>query len=201
MLAPPVIVCAHPPAHPPPFSISYPQQQLPSDKHSKEQWWYPFAKIGCGAAAGIAAQTASYPLDTLRRRLQVNGGPGTSVQYRCVLVCLINTGGDDQWRAACWWCMGTVFWGVSLTSAVLTLLELPCTRPLACCYRPPAVCRGYIHCLRHMSQGGLLRQLFKGWGVNCIKTAPGAACQFVAYDLLRLLVTSLDPSSGAVSPL
>lgn len=60
----------------------YPQQQLPSDKQSKEQWWYPFAKIGCGAAAGIAAQTASYPLDTLRRRQQVNGGPGTSVRYR-----------------------------------------------------------------------------------------------------------------------
>lgn len=51
--------------------LCYLQQQLPSDKQSKEQWWYPFAKIGCGAAAGIAAQTASYPLDTLRRRLQV----------------------------------------------------------------------------------------------------------------------------------
>jgi hypothetical protein len=60
----------------------YLQQQLPNDKQSKEQWWYPFAKIGCGAAAGIAAQTASYPLDTLRRRLQVNAGPGTSVRYR-----------------------------------------------------------------------------------------------------------------------
>lgn len=121
------------------------KHQLPSDKQSKEQWWYPFAKIGCGAAAGIAAQTASYPLDTLRRRLQVNGAPGTSVRYR-----------------------------------------------------------GYIHCLRHMSdQGavGLIRQLFRGWGINCIKTAPGAAVQFVAYDLLRLVVTSIDPSSGAVSPL
>lgn len=55
-----------------------------------------------------------------------------------------------------------------------------------------------------MSEGGavgLVRQLFRGWGINCIKTAPGAAVQFVAYDLLRLLVTSIDPSSGAVSPL
>lgn len=119
------------------------QQQLPADKASKEQWWYPFAKIGCGAAAGIAAQTASYPLDTLRRRLQVNGAPGTSLQYK-----------------------------------------------------------GYLHCLRHMAQHkeGLLRQLFRGWGINCLKTAPGAAVQFVAYDLLRLAVTSIDPA-GAVSPL
>uniref|UniRef100_A0A383VTZ2 ADP,ATP carrier protein n=1 Tax=Tetradesmus obliquus TaxID=3088 RepID=A0A383VTZ2_TETOB len=119
------------------------KQQLPADKASKEQWWYPFAKIGCGAAAGIAAQTASYPLDTLRRRLQVNGAPGTSLQYK-----------------------------------------------------------GYLHCLRHMAQHkeGLLRQLFRGWGINCLKTAPGAAVQFVAYDLLRLAVTSIDPA-GAVSPL
>eukprot|EP00879_Flechtneria_rotunda_P033535 GHRR01037151.1.p1 GENE.GHRR01037151.1~~GHRR01037151.1.p1 ORF type:complete len:190 (+),score=53.00 GHRR01037151.1:93-662(+) len=120
------------------------KQRLPSDKASKEQWWYPLAKIGCGAAAGIAAQTASYPLDTLRRRLQVSGAPGNSVQYK-----------------------------------------------------------GYLNCLRHMAQHehGLVRQLFKGWGINCLKTAPGAAVQFVAYDLLRLAITSFDPSSGAVSPL
>jgi hypothetical protein len=48
---------------------------------------------------------------------------------------------------------------------------------------------------------GVVQQLFRGWGINCVKTAPGAAVQFVAYDLLRLLVTSIDPSSGAVSPL
>jgi hypothetical protein len=49
---------------------------LPADKNSKEAWWYPFAKMGCGAAAGVAAQSCSYPLDTLRRRMQVSGGPG-----------------------------------------------------------------------------------------------------------------------------
>ncbi|KAF8055733.1 cation/proton exchanger 4 [Scenedesmus sp. PABB004] len=116
------------------------KQQLPGGKESKEAWWYPFAKIGAGAGAGIAAQTASYPLDTLRRRMQVNGAPGTATRYR-----------------------------------------------------------GYLHCLRHMaaSERGLLRELWRGWGVNCLKTAPGAAVQFVAYDLLRLGVTSLDPSSGA----
>jgi Mitochondrial carrier protein len=117
---------------------------LPTDKASKDAWWYPFAKIGAGAGAGIAAQTASYPLDTLRRRLQMSGAPGTAKLYRGVLAVL-----------------------------------------------------------RHMASGpgGLPQQLFAGWGVNCIKTAPGAAVQFVAYDLLRLAVTSIDPSTGAVSPL
>ena len=63
--------------------------------------------------------------------------------------------------------------------------------------------KGYIGCLRHMVQqeGGLIRPLFRGWLVNCCKTVPGAALQFVAYDLLKVGVTYLDPASGAMSPL
>jgi hypothetical protein len=38
-------------------------------------------------------------------------------------------------------------------------------------------------------------------GVNCLKIVPGAAVQFVTYDLLRVGITFLDPTSGAVSPL
>ncbi|KIY98530.1 substrate carrier [Monoraphidium neglectum] len=58
-------------------AYDYFKHNLPSDKVSKEAWWYPFAKMGCGAAAGVAAQTCSYPLDTLRRRMQLAGAPGT----------------------------------------------------------------------------------------------------------------------------
>ena len=60
------------------------QSCLPEDKHSKAQWWYPVLKIGCGSAAAMTAQAVSYPLDTLRRRMQVNGSQGTSVHYRWV---------------------------------------------------------------------------------------------------------------------
>eukprot|EP00877_Chromochloris_zofingiensis_P005931 jgi/Chrzof1/1591/Cz10g13190.t1 len=115
---------------------------LPADNHSKDMWWYPFAKMGCGAAAGVTAQTLTYPLDTLRRRMQMNGGPGQAVRYK-----------------------------------------------------------GYVDCLRKMLQteGGL--SLFRGLGINCVKTVPGAAVHFLAYDLLRLGITMVDPTSGAVSPL
>lgn len=118
------------------------QSLLPADNHSKDMWWYPFAKMGCGAAAGVTAQTLTYPLDTLRRRMQMNGGPGQAVRYK-----------------------------------------------------------GYVDCLRKMLQteGGL--SLFRGLGINCVKTVPGAAVHFLAYDLLRLGITMVDPTSGAVSPL
>jgi hypothetical protein len=49
------------------------KRRLPSDKAARDAWWFPFAKMGAGAAAGAAAQTASYPLDTLRRRMQMAG--------------------------------------------------------------------------------------------------------------------------------
>jgi hypothetical protein len=128
---------------------------LPSDKVSKEAWWYPFAKMGCGAAAGVAAQSCSYPLDTLRRRMQVAGlAPPPAAGAA--------TPGGGRQRV------------------------------------------GYAALLRGLArpeEGGLLRALFRGWSVNCVKIVPGAAVQFVAYDALRLGVTWLDPTSGATSPL
>eukprot|EP00955_Chlamydomonas_euryale_P046461 353436-Chlamydomonas_euryale.AAC.1 len=47
------------------------KQQLPETRAAHAAWWYPLAKMGCGAAAAAAAQTVTYPLDTVRRRLQV----------------------------------------------------------------------------------------------------------------------------------
>jgi hypothetical protein len=53
----------------------------------------------------------------------------------------------------------------------------------------------------YKTEGALIRPLFRGLWVNCCKTVPGAALQFVAYDLLKVGVTYVDPASGAMSPL
>jgi len=114
--------------------------------------------MGCGAAAGVAAQTCSYPLDTLRRQMQMAGAATASA---------------------------------------------PPSATAAAGVRP--VRASYASLLRDMARGGpgggLLRGLFRGWSVNCVKIVPGAAVQFVAYDALRVGVTYLDPTSGAQSPL
>lgn len=118
------------------------QRLLPEDKRSTLQWWYPLAKIGCGASAAVTAQALSYPLDTVRRRMQLNGALGTVHPYRSTLDC------------------------------VRTMLVVE---------GPTAFYRG---CL-----------------VNCLKTMPGAAIQFVAYDIIKSTMQVLDPTTGVTSPL
>ena len=44
-------------------------------------------KLACGALAGCSAQTASYPLDTIRRRMQLQGAPGAEKAYSNSLHC------------------------------------------------------------------------------------------------------------------
>ena len=141
----------------------YPQHRLPSDKISKEAWWYPFAKMACGAAAGAAAQTCSYPIDTLRRRMQM---AGMAMHQAPTMSVDSSSGASGSGRP-----------GRQRMSYTQLLHKLA----------------GEPH--------GLLRSLFRGWTLNCVKVAPGAAVQFVVYDALRVAVTSLDPASGAQSPL
>jgi len=118
------------------------KQQLPVDKVSRAQWWYPLAKMGCGSAAAVSAQLVTYPLDTVRRRMQLNGAKGMSVTYRSV-----------------------------------------------------------VDCVKHMIQTEGLPAFYRGAAVNALKTMPGAAIQFVAYDFIKTTVVVLDPTTGVSSPL
>lgn len=47
------------------------QQYIPNNKETHSSWWYGFAKLSSGGAAGLLASTAVYPVDTVRRRMQV----------------------------------------------------------------------------------------------------------------------------------
>ncbi|KAG2454149.1 hypothetical protein HYH02_001185 [Chlamydomonas schloesseri] len=64
------------------------RRRLPADRESVSAWWYPLLKMGCGAAAAVSAQTVVYPLDTVRRCMQMNGGAGQAVRYVSAYDCL-----------------------------------------------------------------------------------------------------------------
>jgi hypothetical protein len=48
-------------------------------------------QLACGALAGLFAQTITYPGDTIRRRMQLNGANGAARTYRNSWHCLMRT--------------------------------------------------------------------------------------------------------------
>jgi len=121
-------------------TYDYLKQALPVDKVSRAQAWYPVAKMGAGSAAAITAQLVSYPLDTLRRRMQMSGAQG--VHYK-----------------------------------------------------------GMMDCLRKVVATEGVAALYRGMAVSMLRTVPGAAIQFLAYDALKTGVAILDPTTAVSSPL
>lgn len=55
-----------------------------------------YTKLVLGAVAGVAAQTATYPGDTVRRRMQTNGAGGAARLYNnswhCFMTIIRNEG-------------------------------------------------------------------------------------------------------------
>ncbi|KAL3140504.1 hypothetical protein ABBQ32_005089 [Trebouxia sp. C0010 RCD-2024] len=64
------------------------QSRLPDNKDARSAWWYGLTKLGSGAAAGLVASTVVYPVDTVRRRMQVSGSPRHSVSYKGYWDCI-----------------------------------------------------------------------------------------------------------------
>lgn len=60
---------------------------LPTDEKSVKSLWYPWAKLATGSAAGIVSQTLTYPMDTIRRRMQMNGSGGKAKKYTSSMDC------------------------------------------------------------------------------------------------------------------
>lgn len=57
-------------------TYDYLKSLLPTDPASQAAWYFPLLKMGCGSLAAAAAQTVAYPLDTVRRTMQVSGAEG-----------------------------------------------------------------------------------------------------------------------------
>eukprot|EP00955_Chlamydomonas_euryale_P048316 353933-Chlamydomonas_euryale.AAC.9 len=58
-----------------------------------------------------------------------------------------------------------------------------------------------LHCVREMVAREGFASLYRGCAVNIMKTAPGAAIQFVAYDFIKTSIVAIDPRAGVQSPL
>ncbi len=160
------------------------QQALPSDKASRAQWWYPLLKMGAGSGAAVVAQMAVYPLDTLRRRLQVNGSQ-VSVVERCLDAFDVDFS-----------CRRTLdFDADSLVTMVCVRVRVARAQLSGPRYA------GAVDCLRTMWRTEGLRALYRGCAVSCLRTAPGAAVQFVAYDAIKTGIALVDPTTGVSSPL
>lgn len=56
-------------------------------------------KLLCGGAAGAVAQTITYPLDVLRRRLQVHGSPDSAYRYNGMRDAIKIMYDTEGWRA------------------------------------------------------------------------------------------------------
>ena len=61
------------------------KQRLPRDADGRHA---PVWSMLSGAAAGTLAHALTYPLDTVRRRMQISGAPGSSYCYGSIAECV-----------------------------------------------------------------------------------------------------------------
>jgi hypothetical protein len=85
------------------------------------------ARLLAGAGSGVVAQSATYPIDTVRRKMQMDGQLGTPRLYKA----------------------------------------------------------GSLDCAVQLYRVHGVGVFYRGLLVNAIKTTPGAAIQFAAYDMLK----------------
>ena len=56
-------------------------------------------RASCGAAAATLAHVITYPNDTVRRRLQIQGAPGSEIRYSGALDCFHKMVQQEGWRS------------------------------------------------------------------------------------------------------
>jgi hypothetical protein len=149
------------------------------------------AMMACGSAAGLTAQTLTFPTDTVRHRMQANGIGGMVRAPRRVSLATATaslTYRVDAPRGSYRWARGVVVRRVGL--CVVFVWPFPdfllgghgVGWPQANVYSSTADCFRKIY----VKEG--LKGFFRGWGLNVVRSLPGAAVQFTSYDLLKSLL-------------
>jgi len=72
------------------------RQVLQHTEKADINWWQ---KLGCGAMAGLFAQTVTFPGDTIRRRMMANGAGGREKFYKHSLDCFLQTTKKEGYMA------------------------------------------------------------------------------------------------------
>lgn len=93
-------------------------------------------------------------------------------------------------------------WGVQSVAAPLSSLRLDGDSRGRCLSQCPRTYNLWSNAssLQIVRTEGI-KGLYRGCAVNVLKTAPGAAIQFVAYDFIKTGVMMVDPTAGVTSPL
>ncbi|KAI9204824.1 mitochondrial carrier [Polychytrium aggregatum] len=72
---------------------------LPESRPMRSEWLYPWLKLSLGMVSVVVAQSLTYPVDTIRRRMQLNGGLGQKQLYSGTADCIKTMILQEGWKS------------------------------------------------------------------------------------------------------
>ncbi|KAF5835356.1 mitochondrial carrier [Dunaliella salina] len=152
-------------------------------------------RFAAGAATGMVRTMIFYPLDIARTRITADTSPpGPHRNYPGIQACLSKTFRQEGFRGLY---KGFVLSNLGIIPYLsISLSMYDWLKGTSMRYKSA------LDCVRTMlrEEGGVA-SLYKGARISILKTIPGAAIQFVAYDLIKTTVAMVDPTTGITPPI
>lgn len=142
----------------------------------------PVANLLLGGLAGTVAATVCYPLDTIRRRMQMRGVMYTS-QVRAGGAAAA-AGAAAGAGPSLGWPSGLLPAAAALLAAALQTTKAQRQASSKPSLSPPVQANAFATIWRTEGAVGF----YRGWAANTIKVVPQNAMRFVSYELLKGLL-------------